>query len=176
MKHWMRVAGARHSRHDLLQVETDRHLFVDGYNLLHAWRLLGEARTANLAAARHQLIDAARVVHDVAGMRVTVVFDGSGEAVASDPVETGDGFEVVFAPGDRTADTVIEMRVAAAASPSTCVVATGDALERETVLAAGASCISPEELRAWVNRCRERAARSARRQAGAGEFANKLPL
>lgn len=161
-------------------VEPARVLLVDGYNILHAWGWLStrDATAAALEVARSRLIETVRTMHDVDGYDVTVVFDGRGPSPSVDPASQEPGFRVIFAPVDRTADTVIEALAAAAPDPRSCTVATADALERETISAAGASCLSPEDLRAWCERSRDRATRAAARSGDRSRagWGNKLPL
>jgi predicted RNA-binding protein with PIN domain len=157
-------------------VEKPRHLFVDGHNILHAWSWLqGTIDATAMAVARERLVEAVRAIHDVERIAVTVVFDGRGASAASSDVRSADDVAVIYAPSHLTADSVIERAVAGSADPAACIVGTADHLERETVLAAGAECVSPAELQAWVGRCHARVtarAKATRKQ----DFGNKLPL
>ena len=161
-------------------MDEPRHLLIDGYNILYAWHWLRPGHDAGpaLDAARSRLIEAVRPLHDVDRCAVTLVFDGRGATSQVDPGATEPGFAVVFAPSNRTADSVIEALVAAAPHPQACTVATADTLERETVAAAGAACLSPEDLLAWCERCRTRASQSLARRAARSRtsWGNKLPL
>jgi hypothetical protein len=58
------------------------------------------------------------------------------------------------------------------------VVATGDTTVRGNVLAAGGEAISPEDLRAWIERCQTRVGRAlaTRAETQRKSFGNKLPL
>jgi predicted RNA-binding protein with PIN domain len=147
---------------------------VDGHNVLHAWGWIKEGEVH----ARARLIEALRAIHDVEGIDVTVVFDAPGEVSTADPSVTGDGFLVVYAAASLSADGVIERKVASDSQPTRCVVATGDTLIRGNVLAAGGECLPPDELRAWIERCRARAAGTLRNRQAAqrAKFGNKLPL
>jgi len=161
-------------------VDEPRHLLIDGYNVLYAWHWLRPGHDAGpaLDAARSRLIEAVRAVRDVDRCEVTLVFDGRGATTQLDAGATEPGFAVVFAPTNRTADNVIEALVAAAPHPHACTVATADALERETVAAAGAACLSPEDLLAWCERCRARASQNIARRAAQSRasWGNKIPL
>lgn len=158
-------------------MEKPRHLFVDGHNVLHAWGWLqGATGAAAVAVVRERLVEALRIVHDVERIAVTIVFDGRGESVVRDVAAAEDEFSVIYAPANLTADTVIERGVTSAVDPRACVVATADQLERETVLAAGAECILPAELEAWINRCRMRVTAKAKSAQARQVFENKLPL
>jgi len=161
-------------------VDEPRHLLIDGYNILYAWRWLrpGRETAPTLDAARARLVEAIYAIHDVDAIAVTVVFDGRGAVVQQDAAASSAGIAVLFAPAGKTADSVIENLVAGARDPRACTVATADALERETVTASGASCVSPEDLLAWCERSRARAAQAAKRRGdqSRGTWGNKLPL
>ncbi len=90
--------------------------------------------------------------HDVMGWRVTVVFDGRGSEVSVDLPTDEPSFVVAYSPRQATADTVIEQWVTGSRDVAACVVATRDRGLAETVRAAGASVISPDELRQWIAR------------------------
>ncbi len=161
------------------RVDVPRHLLIDGYNVLHAWKWI-HARdgAAGIDAVRTRLIEAVKPIRDVERLAVSIVFDGRGAIVDIDAAATEVGFAVLFAPSGRTADDVIEAMVAGSAHPSACIVATADALERETVAAAGAACLSPADLKAWCERCHARAVQSARRRSDqtGKTWGNRLPL
>lgn len=112
-------------------------LIIDGNNLVHQM-----PRRAGLPfdVAR---TDLARQIDEVGGVlakRVTLIFDGTrgGE----DDAFRASSVEVLFSPGHRTADDVIERMVAADAHKRDIVVVTSDHAERDTVLAAGGSVMS----------------------------------
>lgn len=161
-------------------VDEPRHLLIDGYNVLYAWHRLRPGRdgAADFEAARSRLIETVRPVRDVDGCVVTIVFDGRGPIPTLDESASETGFSVVFAPADKTADSVIEGLVAAARDPRACTVATADALERETVSASGAGCVTPEELLAWCERSRARASQQVARRGerSRATWGNRLPL
>jgi predicted RNA-binding protein with PIN domain/cytochrome c-type biogenesis protein CcmH/NrfG len=112
-------------------------LIIDGNNLVHQM-----PRRAGLpfAAAR---TDLARQIDEVGGVlakRVILVFDGTrgGE----DEVFRASSVEVLFSPGNRTADDMIERMVATEADKHDIVVVTSDRAERDTVLAVGGGVMS----------------------------------
>ncbi|HWA08351.1 MAG TPA: NYN domain-containing protein [Opitutaceae bacterium] len=133
-----------------------RHLLVDGANILHAWPELRGLLRRDRDAARSQLVRRVGAIHDGEQVRVTVVFDGRGEELVIERPSAQPTFSVLHTPSSLTADDVIEQLVAKAADPSACVVATGDHGERETVSAAGAQVVTPEDLEAWVGRAEAR--------------------
>ena len=140
------------------RVSFNRHLLIDGANILHAWPEIAAVLRRDGDAARAQLILRAAAIHDEEAMRVTVVFDGRGEDIAVEHPSKQASLSVVFTPTGVTADTVIERMVGRSADPANCVVATDDRAERETVIAAGATAISASELIAWIERVESRRA------------------
>jgi predicted RNA-binding protein with PIN domain len=105
------------------------------------------------------------------GWRVTVVFDGRGEALNVEPVGDAADFVCIHTPGGMTADDVIEQWVSGASDPATCLVATGDQAERAMVEAAGASWCDPEELFKRIEAASARQGRAVARGNAAGEQA-----
>jgi predicted RNA-binding protein with PIN domain len=78
-------------------------------------------------------------------VHVVVVFDGRGERVTeqSDPHDV----QIFYARRDQSADAIIERLASKYASQFDVTVATSDSLEKETVNACGALCLSPDGLR-----------------------------
>jgi predicted RNA-binding protein with PIN domain len=130
----------------------------------------------DVGVARGRLIEALSAIHGAEAMGVRVVFDGRSHRADRDGGESRHGIDVVFAAKGQTADGFIERAVAEANDPAAHVVATADGAERETVLALGASCVSPDELLSWVERCRNRSSLSAKRRPDAADLDNRLPL
>ncbi|HSY54468.1 MAG TPA: NYN domain-containing protein, partial [Opitutaceae bacterium] len=140
------------ARGRLHAVAFEKHLLVDGANILHAWPDLRALAARDKDAARAQLSQTLRVLHDTEGWRVTLVFDGRGaELVVEQPGEHAT-FAHIFTPEALTGDDVIEQLVGNAADPAACTVATADRAEQQTVAALGAAWCSPDELRAWCDR------------------------
>ncbi len=129
-------------------------LIVDGYNIIHAWPELAPiVRSGNVEEARRRLIAMLGEYAAASGERVTVVFDAHGRTRDRGAGERIDGITVVFGSSAQTADHVIERRVAIAAQRGearSVTVATGDRLQRELVMAMGASVIGAEALRMLV--------------------------
>lgn len=139
-------------------------LIIDGYNLIHR---IGNHRSGNylsgvptlrevgmphdLAGKRRRLIQLLEKTVGILADRITVVFDGrsgGGPAAGGPDEQESPVVEVLFSPGNKTADTVIEQLVfqaGLAGSPATAgrvVVVTSDRLERETTEAAGAETMA----------------------------------
>lgn len=130
----------------------ERHLIIDGSNVLRAWPELRAIEKRDRSAARSRLNERVRVLHDFEEYRVTVLFDGKGpDAVIDHPLGHAT-FIVIFSPSGVTADDVIERLVGQAADPRQCWVATDDRAERQTVDAIGGTSISAAELAEWIER------------------------
>ena len=134
----------------------EKHLLVDGANLLHAWPELRTLMKRDRDAARSLLMQRLSGLHDSEQVRVTLVFDGRGDELVVERPFGHVTFSVLYTPSSLTADDVIEQLVGRAADPSSCHVATGDQAERQTIEAAGAVWVPPADLAAWVARSETR--------------------
>ena len=120
---------------------------------MHAWPDLRRVLAKEgREVARAQLVERVRILHDFERLRVSIVFDGRGGDIAIERPTRHATFSVLHTPGGMTADDLIEQLAAQAAKPADVVVATADAAERDTIEAAGAQAVSPEQLAAWVER------------------------
>ncbi len=151
------------------RVSFQRHLLIDGANILHAWPELRKLLKTDREAARSQLLQRAAAIHDSESVRVTIVHDGRGEEIVVERPSGQASFSVIYTPTSLTADDVIEQMVANASDPSACVVATDDRTERETVTAAGASTMHAGDLRAWIERAEARQAGAVKAMREANE-------
>jgi len=133
-------------------VADKRHLLVDGSNIVRDWPELRELHRRDRAAAHAQLEGSLARLHDHEGVRVTLVFDGSGSDLDVRCPGGQRTFAVVRTPSGTTADDFIEGWIGRASAPAACVVATGDVAEGRTVVGLGAEWISPDELASWVKR------------------------
>lgn len=131
---------------------SEKHLLIDGANILHAWPELRVLLRRERAAAQARLVNELSALHDSEGVRVTVVFDGSGAELEVTCPGGRQTFAVVRTPTGMTADDFIERWVGRADEPAACWVATGDVGEGRTVAALGAQWITPDELAAWTQR------------------------
>lgn len=143
--------------------ELEKHLFVDGYNIIHAWPELKQALgDYGWQAATTRLVEMVRILHDILGIQVTVVFDGQGPKVEMDRPTKEVYFSVLYSCSGLTADGLIEQLVRKASKHKKhleVLVATQDALLCQTVQAVGAYTLSPSELLSWVGRTHERQSR-----------------
>jgi predicted RNA-binding protein with PIN domain len=139
-----------------VRVAFEKHLLIDGANILHAWPELRSLLKRDRDAARARLSHVVSVIHDVEQLRVTIVFDGRGAELVLERPSGQATFTHLYTPTGTTADDVIEQLVGNAASAADCLVATDDRAEWQTVEALGAVGVSSVELARWVARLEER--------------------
>lgn len=125
-----------------------RYLIVDGYSAIFGWPELQRLHVRRSSLARDALVKKLRGYQDYSGVRVVVVFDGTG-ASTNDTSEPH-GVQIFYSRAGQTADAVIERFASKYASHFELTVATSDLLEQETASACGADCISIELLRALI--------------------------
>lgn len=106
-----------------------------------------------MVLAREVLIKQLRDYQDWSGDKVVVVFDGAGArtSATADPHDV----QIFYARRGQSADAVIERLACKYAPRFPLTVATSDFLERETVNACGAACISPDGLRQLLKSARK---------------------
>lgn len=129
-----------------------RHLLIDGSNILRAWPELKKVFQRDRDAAKAELVRTMAPIHDQEGVRVTVVFDGSGKEIAVSCPGALPSFSIVTTPSGMTADDFIEQWLGKTAEPGTCDVATADVAQGRTVQALGGHWISPDDLASWARR------------------------
>jgi len=156
----------------------DRHLLVDAMNVIHAWpELRGVLAKHGPDAARSQLAEILRPIHDTEGWRVTIVLDGSSDELRVERPGKELTFSYVFGPKGLSADGIIEQLVGNATLPpdedrrsrkkkdpdAEIVVATRDNMLSEATAANGARLMTPDFLREWA---KDAAARQGREVLG----------
>jgi predicted RNA-binding protein with PIN domain len=152
-----------------------KHLLVDGSNVMHAWPELRTLLKRDRETARLKLSQAVRVLHDVEQVRVSLVFDGRGAELSIDQPSGHPTFAHLHTPSGITADDVIESLVGQAREPDQCVVATDDRAERQVIESLGAAGMSAADLATWIERVGQRqgARLTARRQANDEQWRRK---
>lgn len=144
-----------------------RLLVVDGYNIIFAWKELGELARVNIDSARDRLKDILCNYQGYEGSRVIVVFDAyrirdnsgrlefyDGRTRAMEKVGDAPGIEVVYTRTDETADAYIERLVHEERGKYRITVATNDGMEQLTVMGQGALRMSAANLREEIERVR----------------------
>jgi len=155
-----------------------RYLLIDAYNVIHATPDLRAAMHPHLETARDRLAERLRPIHDCEGIRIALVLDSRNSRLEVEHPFGGDTFEFIYAPAELTADGVIERIVRRARKPEEVTVASNDNLVRESVRAARAIALRPDELFDWAAGCEARLAQDARRrnEANARNFANRIDI
>jgi uncharacterized protein len=129
-----------------------RYLIVDGHSVIFAWPELRKIHERRSSLAREALTRQLRDYQDWTGVRVVIVFDGKGAQVSA---TSGSGdVQIFYSRSGQTADAIIERLASKYAPKVDLTVATSDFMERQTVHASGAKCISPEALRAAMEEAR----------------------
>lgn len=125
------------------------YLIIDGYNVIHAWRLL-EKWQDDMAAARDELISTAADYSAYRDMTAIVVYDAPS-AVGMETEEFISGITVVFTNEDETADSYIERTAYRLVREGAEVfVVTSDGMEQSVILGAGAYRISAREWKSMI--------------------------
>lgn len=121
------------------------YLIVDGHSIIFAWPDLRKLHERRSSIAREALTKRLRNYQDWTGVRVIVVFDGKAPKISTtlDPHDV----QIFYSRDGQTADAIIERLASKYAGKFNLTVATSDSMERQTVYASGAECISPEALR-----------------------------
>lgn len=123
-----------------------RFLLVDGHSVIHAWKDLRalHMQRAKRYLAREELLKRMRLLQDVTGERVVVVFDGVGSRVQAECEK--DGVQVFYSDDGISADGIIERLVAKYSQQYPLRVCTADGMIWETTGALGSRWVSPEDL------------------------------
>lgn len=144
------------SHAECCDVAHEKHLLIDGGNILHAWPELRALLKRDRDAARARLSLRVSAIHDSGQARVTLVFDERGDELVIERPGGEESFTHMYTPSGLTADDVIERLVGKASDPSAYVVATDDRAEQQTVEALGAAVLSSADLAAWAERAEDR--------------------
>ena len=125
-----------------------RYLIVDGHSAIFGWPELAHLHARRSSLARDTLVKKLRHYQDYTGVRVVVVFDGTGSATTD--VSEPHGVQIFYSRAGQPADAIIERLAGKYGDKFDLVVATSDWLEQETASACGANCISIDNLRALL--------------------------
>jgi uncharacterized protein len=129
-----------------------RYLIVDGHSIIFAWPELRKLHQRRSSLAREALTQRLRDYQDWTGVRVVIVFDGKAPKITATS-NPGD-VQIFYSRSGQTADAIIERLASKYAGKFDLTVATTDSMERQTVHASGAECISPEALHEAVEEAR----------------------
>ena len=154
------------------------YLFIDAYNVIYAINTLHKVMLGSLDAARDQLAEAVRSIHDAEGLHVVLVMDSRQDSLQVEHPYKVKTFEFVYAPADVSADGVIERMVARVEKSVDVTVVSNDRMVRESARANGALALRPEGLIEWARACKMRLLRDAHRRKDINEkeFRNIIDL
>lgn len=155
-----------------------RYLLIDAYNVICATASLRKLMTGQLDAARDQLAELVRPIHDAEGVRVALILDSRNERLEVEHPYEVKTFEFLYAPASLTADGVIERIVSRARDAGRVSVVSNDNMVREAIRASGAMALRPEELFRWAEACADRLKHDRRRynKKNAEVFRNNLNI
>lgn len=159
-------------------MEGASYLLIDSHNVICATQSLRDLLDSNQDAARDQLAERVRSIHDAEGVRVALVMDSKQKSLQVEHPYGKDTFEFLYAPDDLTADGVIERIVRRAPNPSCMTVVSNDNYVREATRSVGAIALRPDELFEWADSCerRLRVDVERRRAMNGKEFRNGIEL
>ena len=121
-------------------------IIIDGYNVIHCWDYLREAKSTGLEYAREKLIQIMTRYQDFNDESVSIVFDGA-KRLDDIPIEHGEtDVDVIFSKNGNTADMVIERMIYKLKDKSKALVVTSDHFVRMMVGGMGARSISAENF------------------------------
>jgi predicted RNA-binding protein with PIN domain len=112
-------------------------ILVDGYSLLHNWPDLAPGQPRYSAAARDELIYRLTLYQDVAGVPVTIFFDGNTTPRGKPARPAPRQVEVLYSRAGQTADQMIERAAHRFSTFGETLAVTDDFAERDTVLSVG---------------------------------------
>lgn len=126
--------------------ERERHMFIDGYNVIFAWQELKALADVNIDSARDALLDILGNYQGYTKQNITVVFDGYRVAGSTGSTEKVSGLEVVYTREGEKADSYIERSIYALGRRCEVTVVTSDRLVQMTALGDGALRLTAGEL------------------------------
>lgn len=101
--------------------------YIDGYNVIHHSALLRPLAMQDFEAARDALIERVGRFCVATGHQAKIVFDGRGRNIQpSRPLASVPSLEVVYSPGTKTADSLIERTVYASNNRRNIIVVSAD--------------------------------------------------
>ncbi len=123
------------------------YIFVDGYNVINAWKELKALKKINYGLARSKLIDILINYSSFKGCKIYVVFDAylSDKKVLTKE-EVNKNLSIIFTKQGETADAYIEKTINKIGNKYNIRVVTSDNIEKQVVLKNGASTMTSEEF------------------------------
>ena len=135
--------------------ERERHMFIDGYNVIFAWQELKALADVNIDSARDALLDILGNYQGYTKQNITIVFDGYRVAGSPGSTEKVSGLDVVYTREGEKADSYIERSIYALGRRCEVTVVTSDRLVQMTALGDGALRMTAGELYTEVSNASE---------------------
>lgn len=136
------------------QIQKDRYLLVDGYNIIFAWKELGELAAANVDGARERLNEILCDYQAMHGCNLIVVYDAYRVAGHLTEFFKHHNIGVVYTREAETADRFIERFAHENSKQYDITVATSDGLEQIIIRGAGCKLMTASDLAEGVARTR----------------------
>lgn len=155
LKQGSKPEGGAKTHTEIDPTETVTHLFVDGYNLIHAWPELKELADVDYGSARDRLTDVICNYSGFTGYDTVLVFDAYKVTEGIGSSMNIHGIKVVYTKEHETADAYIEretlnlmkrMKSRKTAGKERILVVTSDNLEQIVSMGHGALRISSREF------------------------------
>ncbi len=123
-----------------------RFILVDGHSVIHAWPELRKLhrQSSRRYMAREALIKQMRLVQDMTGAKVVLVFDGTQDKASEE--RNPEDIQIFYSDSSHTADSIIERLAAKYASLYSLRIVSADSMIWQTVRAFGADWMSPDDL------------------------------
>ena len=121
-------------------------MFVDGYNIIFAWKALKKLADSSLEDARKKLLDMLSDFQGFSGFEIVVVFDAHNVKDNTGSIGNHDALTIVYTKENETADNYIERCTYLLARDYKVRVATSDSLEQVIIMGRGAIRISAMDL------------------------------
>jgi len=125
--------------------------YIDGYNVIHFSKQLGPLSTASFENAREALIDQVARFCVMTGHKATIIFDGRGRKIEEGKAAYKvNNLEILYSPGHKTADSIIERIVYSAPDRYSIIVVSGDEGIRTFCRGLGALVMEPDNFLASI--------------------------
>ena len=144
-----------------------RYLFIDAFNVIHAFGNLSRALYRSIDSAQEQLAERVGSIHDAEGIHIVLIFNSHfnshSDFLKVDYPFGKKTFEFVYTPANLSVDEVVSQLLACISESARMTVASNDATVRESARINGAIAISAEDLYSWVCACERRLIKDAER-------------
>lgn len=125
--------------------------YIDGYNVIHHSSWLKPLAAQDFESARDALVEKVARFCVATGGQAKIVFDGRGRQTQPLAPLTGiPGLEVIYSPGHRSADTLIERIVYTAQDRRSIIVVSADRGIRTVCRGLSAMVMEPDNFLATV--------------------------